>query len=305
MFEPEVYSNYTENLANNRILQQIIQLKTMDFNQSSNLLQETVSTINRDSGISNNMMAYRLALIMDKHSSQLQSTTTLDASERENLQGELRTALSQKAHNIENHRQNLKQKYYAEYLEKFGVTQQLSVAPQQDNSTRVENLITQKKQTFLQKMFEAGQHELPLGQKSISVSNSINKTPETIQPENNISSGIGKLAEKYLITAVMRTVMTMGKDTENQGRIYEGIAYRLQLFLKEGMQLLSVNRKTGNLETAFTAYKDDSNEFQITQNNLSHEEANRLIAFDKQQTVQQPKSKSNHLHKDNSTELGD
>lgn len=277
----------------------------MYFKQSSNSLQQTVSTINRDSGISNNMMAYRLALIMEKYSSQLESITTLDASERENLQGEMRTALSKNAQSTEDYRQNLKQKYYAQYLDKFGVTQESPIASQQDNSTRVENLITQKKQTFLQKMFEAGKHELPLGQKFISVSNSINKTPETIQPENNISSGIGKLAEKSLITAVMRTVMTMGKDTENQGRIYEGIAYRLQLLMKEGMQLLSVHRKTGNPETAFTAYKDDSNEFKITQNNLSYSETNRLIAFDKQQTVQQPTSQSNHIDKDNSTELGD
>ena len=277
----------------------------MYFNQSSNSLQQIISTINRDSGISNNMMAYRLALIMEKHSSQLQSITTLDASKRENLQGEMKTALSQNTQSTEDYRQNLKQKYYAQYLDKFGVTQESPIAPQQDNSTRVENLIAQKKQTFLQKMFEAGQHELPLGQKSSSVDNSINKTPETIQHENNISSGIGKLAEKSLIIAVMRTVMTMGKDTENQGRIYEGIAYRLQLFIKEGMQLLTVNRKTDNPETAFTAYKDDSNEFQITQNNLSHSEANRLIAFDKQQTEFQSKPQSNYIHKDNNTELGD
>lgn len=280
----------------------------MYSNQSSNSLQETVSNINRDSGISNNMMAYRLALFLEKHPPSLQSTTTLDASERENLQSELRTTLSQNLQNIENYRQNLKQKYYTEYLEKFAVTQQSSVTSQLDNSARVENLIAQKKNTFLQQIFESGVQKLPLGQrvsKEKREQEALSKEENNINKskENNVLPAID-IAEKSLIKAVMRTVMTMGKDTE-QGRIYEGIAYRLQLFIKEGMQLLSVHRKTGNPETAFTAYKDDSNEFKITQNNLSHTETNRLIAFDKQQTAQQPTSQSNHIDKDNSTELGD
>ncbi|WP_375511930.1 hypothetical protein [uncultured Nostoc sp.] len=280
----------------------------MYSNQSFNSLQETVSNINRDSGISNNMMAYRLALFLEKHPPSLQSTTTLDASERENLQSELRTTLSQNLQNIENYRQNLKQKYYTEYLNKFAVTQQSSVASQPDNSARVENLIAQKKNTFLQQIFELGVQKLPLGQrvsKDEREQEALSKEEDNINKsrENNVSPAID-IAEKSLIKAVMRTVMTMGKDTE-QGRIYEGIAYRLQLFIKEGMQLLSVHRKTGNPKTAFTAYKDDSNEFKITQNNLSHTETNRLIAFDKQQTAQQPTSQSNHIDKDNSTELGD
>lgn len=280
----------------------------MYSNQSSNSLQETVSNINCDSGISNNMMAYRLALFLEKHPPLLQSTTTLDASERENLQSELRTTLSQNLQNIENYRQNLKQKYYTEYLDKFAVTQQSSVTSQPDNSARVENLITQKKNTFLQQIFESGVQKLPLGQR-VSKEEREQQTGSKAQKninkfrENNVSPAIN-IAEKSLIKAVMRTVMTMGKDTE-QGRIYEGIAYRLQLFIKEGMQLLSVHRKTGNPETAFTAYKDDSNEFQITQNNLSYSETNRLIAFDKQQTRQQLTSQPNHIDKDNSTELGD
>lgn len=280
----------------------------MYSNQSSNSLQETVSNINRNSGISNNMMAYRLALFLEKHPPSLQSTTTLDASERENLQSELRTTLSQNSQNIETYRQNLKQKYYTEYLNKFAVTQQSSVASQPDNSARVENLIAQKKNTFLQQIFELGVQKLPLGQrvsKDEREQEALSKEENNINKsrENNVSPAID-IGEKSLIKAVMRTVMTMGKDTE-QGRIYEGIAYRLQLFIKEGMQLLSVHRKTGNPETAFTAYKDDSNEFQITQNNLSYSETNRLIAFDKQQTAQQLTSQPNHIDKDNSTELGD
>lgn len=272
----------------------------MQNNQSSNPVLETISTVNHDSGLSNNMMAYRLALIIEKNPPEVQSSTILDNSERESLQTDLKAALSQNTQNIENYRQTLKNKYYTEYLEKFGVAQQKVVVPQQDNSTRVENLIAEKKQTFLQKMFEAGKHQLPLDHKP----NSVDKVPETIQPEKNVSPAIDEVAKKSLIPAVIQTVLTMGKDTENQGRIYEGIAYRLQLLIKEGMQLLSVKRKSGNPETAFTAYKDDSNEFKITQNNLSDEETNRLIAFDRQQTKQQPKAQDNHTDKD-SAELGE
>ncbi|WGV29081.1 hypothetical protein [Halotia branconii] len=274
----------------------------MQNNESSSLVMETISTVNRDSGLSNNIMAYRLALMIKKHPDEVQSTTTLDTSKRENLQEDLRTALSKNTQNVEDYRQNLKDKYYTEYLNKFGVAQQRSDAvPQQDNSTRVENLIAEKKQTFLQKMFEAGKHELPLGRKSSSP----DKVPEIIQPENTDSSVVDEAAKKSLIPALMRTVMTMGKDT-NQGRTYEGLVYKLQLWIKEGMQSLSVSRKGGNPQIAFTAHKDgDEQEFQITQNNLSEEETNRLITFDKQQTAQQPKTQDNSINKNDSAELGE
>ncbi|MCC5618615.1 hypothetical protein LC605_26705 [Nostoc sp. CHAB 5836] len=273
----------------------------MQNNQSFSSVLENISTINRGSGLSNNMMAYRLALIIEKNQPEAQSSPTLDTSERESLLFDLRTALSQNTQNVENYRQALKNKYYTEYLNKFGVAQQSTAVPQQDNSTRVDNLIAEKKQTFLQKMFDARQHELPLGQKA----KNIDKVSEVIPPESIVSPQSDEVVKKSLIPSVIKTVLTMGKDTENQGRIYEGIAYRLQLLIKEGMQLVSVKRKSGNPETAFTAYKDDSNEFKITQNNLSDQETNRLIAFSRQQTKQQPKTQDNQISKNDNTELGE
>jgi hypothetical protein len=273
----------------------------MQNNQSSTSVMEIISTVNRGSGLSNNMMAYRLALIMEKNPPEVQSTSTLDTSERESIQADLRTSLSKNTQNIEDYRQNLQKKYYTEYLNKFAANQQQSTAPQQDNSTRVENLIAEKKKIFLQQIFESGKQKLPLGQRV----NSPEKVPEVIQPDNNVSPVQDEVIKKSLIPAVMKTVVTMGKDTENQGRIYEGIVYRLQLLMKEGMQLVSVKRKSGKPEEAFTAYKDDSNEFKITQNNLSEEETNRLIAFDRQQTKQQPKTQENNINKNDSAELGD
>lgn len=270
-------------------------------NQSSNSVLETISTVNRDSGLSNNMMAYRLALIREKNPPLVESTTTLDSSERESLQEDLKSALSQNTQNIENYRQALKKKYYTEYLNKFGVAQESDVVPQQDNSTRVENLIAEKKKTFLQQIFEAGAQKLPLGQKA----KNIDKGREVIPPDSIASPQEDEVIKKSLIPSVMKTVLTMGKDTENQGRIYEGIAYKLQLLIKEGMQFVSVKRKSGKPEQAFAAYKDDSNEFKITQNNLSDSETNRLIAFSRQHTKQQPKTQDNQIDKNDSTELGE
>ncbi|RCJ40902.1 hypothetical protein A6770_36995 [Nostoc minutum NIES-26] len=270
----------------------------MKDNQSFTSTIETIRTVNHSSGISNNIMVYKLALIIEQYSPLEKSTTTLLTPEREALQAQLGTTLSQNAQTVENYRQTLKNKYYEEYLKKFGVTQQSNVL-QQDNSTRVENLIAQKKQTFLQKMSENG-HKSPLGQKSNYSSPDKNK--EAIQSETP-SSQQNQTAKQFLIPAIMRTVMTMGKDT-GTGRIYEGIAYRLQLLMKEGMQFVSVSRKSGLPQTAFSAYKDESNEFKITENNLSPSETQRFITFDKQQR-QQPQAQDNPIHKDNSTELGD
>jgi hypothetical protein len=249
------------------------------------------------------MMTYRLALIMEQQPQELQSTTTLDATAREGLQAQLRTALSQSQNTqtVDDYRQTLKNKYYQEYLQKLGVAQQATAMPQPDNATRVENLIALQKQKFLQEMFDRGQDKLPLGQKS-NYSTPEPVTP-VVQPEPTLPQD-NQTVKQSLISAIMNTVMTMGKDS-HQGRIYEGIAYRLQLFMKEGMQFVSVKRKSGNPQTAFAAYKDgDEQEFQVTENNLSNEETLRLIKFDRQQAQQ--RDTQNGLNKDkDSSELGD
>lgn len=275
----------------------------MQNNQSPSSVLETISSVNQGSNISNNMMAYRLALIMEQQPQEIQSTTTLDGTERESLQAQLRAALSQSQNTqtVENYRQTLKNKYYQEYLHKLGVSEQATATPQPDNATRVENLIALQKQKFLQEMFDRGQDKLPLGQKSNY------STPEQVTPVAQSEPTLpqdNETVKQSLIPAIMNTVMTMGTDS-HQGRIYEGFAYRLQLLMKEGMQLLSVIRKSGNPQTAFTAYKaGDEQEFKVTENNLSNEETLRLIKFDRQQ-AQQPKIQDG-LNKDkDSSELGD
>lgn len=269
----------------------------MENNPSSTSTIETIRTVNRDNGLSNNIMAYRLALLLEKNPPNLQSTTILSTPERETLLSQLKTTLSQNSQTVEDYRQSLKNKYYEEYLNKFGVATQ----SQQDNLTRVNNLIEKKKLTFLQQMFKAGQHNLPLGQSSNYQCSE--KLPQGVQPEPP-SNQTNETLKQSLIPAVMNTIMRMGKDT-NTGRIYEGIAYRLQLLIKEGMQLVSVRRKTDPPDAiAFKAYKDESNEFKITENNLSPEETQRLITFDKQQR-QQPQAQDNHKEQDHSSELGD
>lgn len=274
----------------------------MQHNQSSNSVVETLSIINRETGLSDNIMAYRLALIMEKNSSVIQPTTTLDPTERENFQSELKTtlSLSKNTQTTEDYRQALKNKYYEEYLQKFGVNKQAQAPLPEQNNSRIENLIAQKKKTFLQQIFESKQRNLPLAPQQ---NQKISPQPEG-RSENNAVSPVGdEITIKSLIPAIMKTVVTMGKDT-NTGRIYEGIAYRLQLWMKEGMQLVSVKRKNGTPENAFTAYKeDDSTQFKTGENNLTDEEAQRIINFAQQQDPQP--SQTGMIESDDNVELGD
>lgn len=257
---------------------------------------ETISSINHDSGISHNMMAYRLGLIMEKHSSQIQPTVSLDTNEREHLLKEARTilSLSNTTQNTEDYRQSLKNKYYQEYLQKFDINQPVPDASAINNSMRVDNLIADKKKVFLQQIFEREQRQLP-------------KDPEPkIQSENHASTPADNEAiNKSIIGAILNTLVNMGQDTDNQGRIYDGIAYQLQLWMKEGIQLLNVNRKNGSPQTAFTAVKQGTQtQFQILQNNLSQEESQRIINFERVHNTQQS---PNHptIDPDDSAELGD
>lgn len=249
---------------------------------------ETISTVNRDSGFSNNIMAYRLTLIMENNPLLSQSDIVLDNLQRESIKDQLRTTLSQQTQLTDNYRQTLKNKYYEEYIQKFGVNRQnqssSSVAqPQLDTSIRVNKLIETRKQNYIQRFLNAGQrksNEVTVNQQP---QNSHQTTPKTQQTETTKTS---------LISAAINTVLTRGKDTE-QGRVYDGIIYRLQLLAKEGAQRINIIRKQGKQGLAFSAYKDDGNEFKINQNNLSPEETARIIAFDQQQG-QRSQAKENH-----------
>lgn len=253
----------------------------MENNHFSSIM-ETICAINRDSGLSNNIMAYRLALIIEQNPRTFQSTSTLSTQQRETLLSDLKTSLSHNSQSVENYRQSLKNQYYEQYLTKFGVAPSSTNEPQPDNFSRVNNLIDQKKQTFLQQNLSSGKHNLLFGRSSNYPFP--DQLPHIVPPESP-STQTNESLKQSLIPAVMNTIMTMGKDTDNTGRVYNGIVYRLQLLLKEGIQFLNVNRKSDPPDAiAFSAYKDESNEFTITQNNLSDQETLRLITFDKQQT---------------------
>lgn len=247
---------------------------------------ETISTINRGSGLSNNVMAYRLALMMENSPP---SPSPVNTSERERLQvqDELRKTLSQKSQQIEIHKQTLKNKYYQEYLQKFGVSglNQASSSvtqPQLDAPNRVDKLINQRKQNYIQRFLNAGhkQHQ-----------STVNQQPQNTHSPQQAET---ETAKTSLIPAVLNTVMTKGQDTE-QGRVYDGIIYKLQLLAKEGLQLINVIRKQGQQGVAFSAYKDDGNEFKVTLDNLSSSEKSRIIAFEQQQK-QAPKVRENNNH---------
>ncbi|MCC5620098.1 hypothetical protein [Nostoc sp. CHAB 5715] len=266
-------------------------------------VRETIADINRNSGISNNMMAYRLALMMEKvPQSTVQSPIELDSQSRQNLKDKLRNILTKSTQNIEDYRQQLKNEYLAEYSQKFGVTQsETPVTEQPNNFSRVENLITQRKHIFLQSMIAQG--------------SKANLTPSTPpNQEFNKQHQSDEFSKKSLMTAVVQTIIAKGQDTKNEGRVYEGVLYRLQLLIKEGIQFINVNRKNESNQKAFAAYKDHTNEFTITSNNLSNEEAQKIVAFN-QQRIAKEQSQLSHIQtdktqqftfdKDDHSELGD
>ena len=248
---------------------------------------ETITIINRNSGFSDNQMAYRLALMMEKYplSQSIHSTPALDPTQRENIIGEVRNTLSltQNAQSTEEYRRSLREKYYQEYAQKFGLGQ-TEQKPDMDNSTRVENLIAERKKTFLDQILQSQGRKLPL------VDYQTSKPKET---ENH------EAAKKSLIPALMNILMTKGQDTVS-GRIYEGISYQLNLLMREGMQRLTVWRKSDN-QSAFSAYKVDAKEeYKVIHNHLSPQETQKLINFDirQQQQQQQPPPQQNERSPD-------
>ncbi|WP_414756335.1 hypothetical protein [Anabaena sp. CCY 9910] len=256
------------------------------------LVSSSITIINRDSGLSDNQLAYRLALMMEKYppSPSITPTPALDTTERESIMAEMRNTLSltQNAQSAEDYRQSLKEKYLKEYAQKFGLNK-----PEQttdiSKSTRVENLIAQKKKTFLQEILQSKERKLPFVDHQTS-------TPK--QSENH------EVAKKSLIPALMNILMTKGQDTIG-GRIYEGISYRLNLMMREGMQRLTVWRKSDN-QTAFSAYKVDSKEeYNVVHNNLSPQETQKLINFDMRQQQQQksPPQQQQNDHSSDGPEL--
>lgn len=242
----------------------------------SSSVAETITIINRNSGFSDNQLAYRLALMMEKYSPSPSITPALDPTQRENLIGEVRNTLdlSRNAQTTEDYRQSLKEKYYQEYAQKFGLNKS-EETPDIDNSTRVEDLINEKKKTFLQQILETKGRKLPF------VDSQQSKSVET---ENN------QVIKKSLIPALMNIIVTKGQDTIG-GRVYEGMAYQLNLLMREGMQRLTVWRKSDN-QSAFSAYKVDAKEeYKVIHNHLSPQEIQKLINFDIRVQQQQPPQK--------------
>ncbi|QHG20399.1 hypothetical protein [Nostoc sp. ATCC 53789] len=249
----------------------------------SSSVAETITIINRNSGFSDNQMAYRLSLMMEKHPPSPSITPALDPTQRENIIGEMRNTLdlSQNAQITEDYRQSLKEKYYQEYAQKFGLNKSEGT-PDIDNSTRVEDLINEKKKTFLQQILETKGRKLPF------VDSQQSKLVET---ENN------QVVKKSLIPALMNIIVTKGQDTIG-GRVYEGMAYQLNLLMREGMQRLTVWRKSDN-QSAFSAYKvDDNEEYKVIHNHLSPQETQKLINFDIRVQQQQPQQQQNERSPD-------
>ncbi|WP_414551998.1 hypothetical protein [Anabaena sp. CCY 0017] len=77
---------------------------------------ETINSINRVRGVSNNMMAYRLSLIMQQAKENSTPLATENQALPQERQEELTKLLSKSptTQNLENFRQKLKDRYYSE-----------------------------------------------------------------------------------------------------------------------------------------------------------------------------------------------
>ncbi|GEM_PF-1444925 len=284
---------------------------------SQSLIRETIASVNRDSGVTNNMMAYRLSIVIEASGIKASgaSIKPIDEQQRQNSQSDLRRILTTNTQGIEQYRQDLKQKYLSEYLTNFGATfdatQQSQEMKPVEVSSRVDELIASRKDAFIQKIIESSKEVKPTSISSVNKSD-VNRQPEAVQPDKSRLSQPDEVTKKTLIPAVLETIIAKGENTPN-GRSYEGVFYKLQLLIEKGKQLVNIERKNeqnGERE-AFLAYKDSTNnEFTITKNNLSSEEVQTLITFNKQRIAKenareksQPPVREND--KKGSAELGD
>jgi hypothetical protein len=160
----------------------------------------------------------------------------------------------------------------------LGQTEQI---PDMDNSTRVEDLINEKKKTFLQQILETKGRKLPFVDS---------------QQSKSVESDFDEVAKKSLIPALMNIIVTKGQDTIG-GRVYEGMAYQLNLLMREGMQRLTVWRKSDN-QSAFSAYKVEEEEYKVIHNHLSPQETQKLINFDIRVQQQQQQQQQNERASD-------
>ncbi|MDB9368333.1 hypothetical protein PN456_05085 [Nodularia spumigena CS-586/05] len=257
---------------------------------------EKINEINRVSGISNNMMAYRLSLLMQQAKENFTPLATENQTSPEERQEELSKLLSKSpaTENVEDFKQKLKDRYYSEYLskleEKLGVE-----SHKQDTATRVERLIAEKKSQFLE------MQQSKLAQKPVQNQSKASPEIDSSLPEQ------GEATNKLLIPAMMGLVVAKGQNTDEKNRIYEGVRYKLQLLMKEGKQFLSINRKDKKPEKAFSAYKNHKDsQFKVLENNLTDEETQGIIAFNQQRIVQEAQNQGKHNQdKDKNAELGD
>jgi hypothetical protein len=268
----------------------------------NNSVIETINSINSGSGISNNMMAYKLSLIMQQAKDQPVLAEDNQTSQEQKQELTKLLSKSNHTHNIEEFRRNLKNKYYLEYLTKF--ESKLNTQPQeQDASTRIEKLIAEKKSQFLplqqsklEALFEPEQPPTPS-----TATPEISSTQYTHSPEKD------ETAKKFLIPAIMGIIVSHGQTADDdKSRVFEGVKFRLQLLIKEGMQFLSINRQDKSPEKAFNAYKDGNNEFRILENNLTTQETQDLLQLHRQKLESSHQLiREQYPHHDNEPELGD
>uniref|UniRef100_UPI00082E5423 hypothetical protein n=1 Tax=Anabaena sp. (strain CA / ATCC 33047) TaxID=52271 RepID=UPI00082E5423 len=275
-----------------------------------------INSINTGSGISNNMMAYRLSLIMQQAKDQ---PVLVDNNQNpQEHQEELRKLLSKShpTHNIEEFRRNLKHKYYLEYLHKFE-SKLNTQSPEPNASTRIERLIAEKKSQFLPiqlSKLERTESLSALDAQNIpAVIEQTSSQPvlevQNIQPAQRYirSPEEDETTKKYFIPAIMGLIASKGQSKDDNSRTYESAKYTLHFLIQEGTQFLSVHRKHSQPKKAFSAYNDENHrDFRVLENNLQPQEIHGFIQVYQRTVLTNNQTQLHHKqHKHDEPELGD
>lgn len=291
----------------------------------NNSVIEKINSINTGSGISNNMMAYRLSLIMQQATDQ--PALVDDNRTSQEHQEELSKLLSKShpTHNIEEFRRNLKHKYYLEYLHKFE-SKLNTQSPEPNASTRIERLIAEKKSQFLP--IQLSKLERTESQPVLEVQNIL--SPQSDDPakkilipavteqtssqpvleaptQRYIRSPEDETTQKFFIPAIMGLIASQGQSQDDNSRTYESAKYTLHFLIEEGTQFLTINRKHSQPKKAFSAYNDENNpDFRILENNLQPQEIHRFIQVYQRTVLTNNQTQLHHKqHKHDEPELGD
>jgi hypothetical protein len=251
--------------ANTQANSEVIEVK--NITNYSKSLSEKLRAIN-PGNISNNRLAYRLSLLILENRS-LEPSSIDPSKSPTDFQQFLKNFLAKDLQNIEQQKQQLKEKYYQHYLAQFN--SKLGLDNREESVpaiSRIQKMINQRKEVYrLRIIARETQKSLPFWARISQSTTEIKSSQSTHKTQKFISN-------------LMQIVIMRGEDINKHTRSYEDSNYKIDLLNKEGQQIFIISRKINQrTELAFKATKHKNQEFQIDENNLSESETQKLVDF--------------------------